>query len=318
MSLVVRDSGNRLLKPSPDGQGGRQAGLTLHRNLIENDQSLLGEDLFMINANPLAKAVPAVTIPPAAIRSRRHRGLQPPRISDRRRLQTAERKDPGLNTSSNRAASQGSHRPRRRLAATVVITAAALEFSALPASAGAAATANASGITRKVGALPQIKAATRPEAGAVRLSTRQRQRLLDQAADAAQDTARSLNLGPHEKVIPKDVIKDADGTIHTRYERTYAGLPETDDVDFLDQKRVRALPVQVQGEPRPAAHRARRPVLPRRRPNPLVYVEVPPEWERIAPERYEQAIAGLPSVRDGFLEARAELMNALNRKGLAC
>lgn len=129
-----------------------------------------------------------------------------------------------MNTSSNRTASQGSHRPRRRLAATVVITAAALAFSALPASAGAA-TANAFGNTRKVGALPQIKATTRPEAGAVRLSTGQRQRLLDQAADAAQDTARSLNLGPREKLIPKDVIKDADGTIHTRYERTYAGLP---------------------------------------------------------------------------------------------
>lgn len=76
-----------------------------------------------------------------------------------------------------------------------------------------------------MGALPQIKATARPEAGAVGLSPGQRQRLLDHAADAAPDTARSLNLGPHEKLIPKDVIKDADGTVHTRYERTYAGLP---------------------------------------------------------------------------------------------
>ncbi|WP_229840571.1 hypothetical protein [Streptomyces brasiliensis] len=76
-----------------------------------------------------------------------------------------------------------------------------------------------------MGALPQIKATTRQGAGAVRLSPGHRQRLLDQAANAAPDTARSLKLGPHEKLIPKDVIKDADRTIHTRYERTYAGLP---------------------------------------------------------------------------------------------
>ncbi|MYW47223.1 peptidase M4, partial [Streptomyces sp. SID161] len=28
-----------------------------------------------------------------------------------------------------------------------------------------------------------------------------------------------------EKLVVKDVVKDADGTLHTRYERTYAGLP---------------------------------------------------------------------------------------------
>ncbi|WP_086728496.1 M4 family metallopeptidase [Streptomyces carpinensis] len=107
----------------------------------------------------------------------------------------------------------------------MVITAAALAFSALPASAGAAPTSDASGGTRKVGALPQIKATARPGAGSAHLSPTQRRRLLDQATNAAPDTAHSLNLGPHEKLIPKDVIQDADGTVHTRYERTYAGLP---------------------------------------------------------------------------------------------
>ncbi|MGI5143144.1 MULTISPECIES: M4 family metallopeptidase [unclassified Streptomyces] len=107
----------------------------------------------------------------------------------------------------------------------MVITAAALAFSALPASAGAASISDASGGTRKVGALPQIKATARPGAGSVHLSPGQRRQLLDQATNAAPDTARSLNLGPHEKLIPKDVIQDADGTVHTRYERTYAGLP---------------------------------------------------------------------------------------------
>ncbi|MGW5422713.1 M4 family metallopeptidase [Streptomyces sp. NPDC003943] len=38
-------------------------------------------------------------------------------------------------------------------------------------------------------------------------------------------TAQSLGLGAKEKLVVKDVIKDADGTVHIRYERTYAGLP---------------------------------------------------------------------------------------------
>ncbi|MFD3516130.1 M4 family metallopeptidase [Streptomyces sp. NPDC058657] len=42
---------------------------------------------------------------------------------------------------------------------------------------------------------------------------------------AAASTARGLGLGSAEKLIARDVIKDPDGTVHTRYERTYAGLP---------------------------------------------------------------------------------------------
>ncbi|MFD0077280.1 M4 family metallopeptidase [Streptomyces sp. NPDC127166] len=38
-------------------------------------------------------------------------------------------------------------------------------------------------------------------------------------------TAQSLGLGAKEKLVVKDVVTDADGTVHTRYERTYAGLP---------------------------------------------------------------------------------------------
>ncbi|MEU1074601.1 M4 family metallopeptidase [Streptomyces sp. NPDC005878] len=38
-------------------------------------------------------------------------------------------------------------------------------------------------------------------------------------------TAQALGLGAQEKLVVKDVIRDADGTVHTRYERTYAGLP---------------------------------------------------------------------------------------------
>ncbi|SEC99013.1 Zn-dependent metalloprotease [Streptomyces sp. 2131.1] len=38
-------------------------------------------------------------------------------------------------------------------------------------------------------------------------------------------TADALKLGGKEKLIARDVIKDANGTVHTRYERTYDGLP---------------------------------------------------------------------------------------------
>ncbi|MFE2022541.1 M4 family metallopeptidase [Streptomyces sp. NPDC059499] len=41
----------------------------------------------------------------------------------------------------------------------------------------------------------------------------------------ATAAAESLGLGSQEKLIVRDVIKDAHGTVHTRYERTYAGLP---------------------------------------------------------------------------------------------
>lgn len=45
------------------------------------------------------------------------------------------------------------------------------------------------------------------------------------AQSDASATADSLGLGGKEKLVVRDVIKDADGTVHTRYERTYDGLP---------------------------------------------------------------------------------------------
>ncbi|WP_436839963.1 M4 family metallopeptidase [Streptomyces althioticus] len=120
---------------------------------------------------------------------------------------------------------QGSRRPGRRLVATAVITAAAVAVSALPASAGTASPDGASGNPRSVGALPQIDATARPGARAVPLPPARRRELLDRAADAAPDTARALKLGSHETLIPKSVVEDADGTVHTHYDRTYAGLP---------------------------------------------------------------------------------------------
>ncbi|MEU3515464.1 M4 family metallopeptidase [Streptomyces sp. NPDC006654] len=64
-----------------------------------------------------------------------------------------------------------------------------------------------------------------PAHAAVRLSPSQRAELLRDASTERAATARSIGLGAQEKLIVKDVVKDADGTLHTRYERTYAGLP---------------------------------------------------------------------------------------------
>ncbi|MGW2848443.1 M4 family metallopeptidase, partial [Streptomyces sp. NPDC001274] len=38
-------------------------------------------------------------------------------------------------------------------------------------------------------------------------------------------TARALGLGPAERLVVKDVLIDADGARHVRYDRTYSGLP---------------------------------------------------------------------------------------------
>ncbi|GAA0395626.1 M4 family metallopeptidase [Streptomyces luteireticuli] len=61
--------------------------------------------------------------------------------------------------------------------------------------------------------------------GAQRQSPDRRTALISEARDGASAAARSLGLGGHERLVVKDVVKDADGTVHTRYDRTYDGLP---------------------------------------------------------------------------------------------
>jgi Zn-dependent metalloprotease len=58
-----------------------------------------------------------------------------------------------------------------------------------------------------------------------KLSPAQRTALIKSASGKAGVTADSLGLGAKEKLVVKDVVKDNDGTLHTRYERTYDGLP---------------------------------------------------------------------------------------------
>ncbi|MFG2958467.1 M4 family metallopeptidase [Streptomyces sp. NPDC048291] len=75
-------------------------------------------------------------------------------------------------------------------------------------------TANASAVDKK------------PLAAAPTLLSNSARTALIQKADAnVAETAQQIGLGAKEKLVVKDVVKDVDGTVHTRYERTYAGLP---------------------------------------------------------------------------------------------
>ncbi|MFC5722569.1 M4 family metallopeptidase [Streptomyces gamaensis] len=60
---------------------------------------------------------------------------------------------------------------------------------------------------------------------ALALSAGQKVSAIQSAQGEAPAAAAKLGLGSKEKLVVKDVVKDADGTVHTRYERTYDGLP---------------------------------------------------------------------------------------------
>ncbi|MEV5509503.1 M4 family metallopeptidase [Streptomyces orinoci] len=64
-----------------------------------------------------------------------------------------------------------------------------------------------------------------PGAQPARLSPSQRAELIRQANATKAKTARELGLSSREKLVVKDTVKDNNGTVHTRYERTYDGLP---------------------------------------------------------------------------------------------
>ncbi|MGW2618864.1 M4 family metallopeptidase [Streptomyces sp. NPDC001500] len=90
---------------------------------------------------------------------------------------------------------------------------------ALGAPTGAATAAPADPGPSRITATPRAGAAATP------LSAARRASLIKAAQSAAGATARRLALGAQEKLLVKDVVRDADGATHTRYERTYAGLP---------------------------------------------------------------------------------------------
>ncbi|MGW5566894.1 M4 family metallopeptidase [Streptomyces tendae] len=65
----------------------------------------------------------------------------------------------------------------------------------------------------------------RPGAEAIGLSPAERERLLAHASTERPDVRRELGAASKEGLVATDVLKDADGTLHTRYRRTWAGLP---------------------------------------------------------------------------------------------
>ncbi|MEU0373161.1 M4 family metallopeptidase [Streptomyces sp. NPDC006283] len=81
-----------------------------------------------------------------------------------------------------------------------------------------------------VAAQPEAPAAAKagkadPGALPKSLTPAQRAELIREASATTAATAKELGLTAKEKLVVRDVTQDRDGTTHTRYERTYEGLP---------------------------------------------------------------------------------------------
>ncbi|PTH84308.1 peptidase M4 [Streptomyces sp. A244] len=106
------------------------------------------------------------------------------------------------------------HTPRRT-AAVALAGVAALIAAAVQSGTATAAPEKA----------PSAASKANPGSESVRLTPAQRAALIREADAAKAETAKDLGLGAKEKLVVRDVLKDRDGTVHTRYERTYDGLP---------------------------------------------------------------------------------------------
>ncbi|WP_328583581.1 M4 family metallopeptidase [Streptomyces sp. NBC_00370] len=114
---------------------------------------------------------------------------------------------------------------RRATAIGALITAAALLSVGVQAG-----TASATADSANAPALPAAlagQAARTADPGALPrdLSPAQRTALIKKADAGKAAKAKELGLGAQEKLVVRDVVQDIDGTTHTRYERTYDGLP---------------------------------------------------------------------------------------------
>ncbi|MDH6219506.1 M4 family metallopeptidase [Streptomyces pseudovenezuelae] len=102
---------------------------------------------------------------------------------------------------------------RTTLAVATAVAAGALLSTGLAAGTASAQTpADSTGNAQLAAAPTSLTAAARTS-------------LLQKAQADVSETAQQIGLGTKEKLVAKDVVKDVDGTVHTRYERTYAGLP---------------------------------------------------------------------------------------------
>ncbi|WP_443041479.1 M4 family metallopeptidase [Streptomyces sp. B21-083] len=118
-------------------------------------------------------------------------------------------------TSSHTSATEFSRSTQRRVATGALVAVTALLVAAVQSGAATAAPEKAPSAAGKV----------IPGAESVKLSPAQRAALLAEANSTKVETARELGLGAKEKLVVRDVVKDGNGTVHTRYERTYEGLP---------------------------------------------------------------------------------------------
>ncbi|MEW2485411.1 M4 family metallopeptidase [Streptomyces sp. NPDC048411] len=107
--------------------------------------------------------------------------------------------------------------PSRRATATGALIAAAALLAVGVQAGTATATPGSATAAATVGA--------RHGALAKQLTPSKRAELIREANASKAATAKELGLGSQEKLVVRDVIQDNDGTTHTRYERTFAGLP---------------------------------------------------------------------------------------------
>ncbi|MFF3420656.1 M4 family metallopeptidase [Streptomyces sp. NPDC002698] len=107
-----------------------------------------------------------------------------------------------------------SHITKRRVAGVALVGVTALLAAAVQSGAASASPEQA----------PRAGGGN-PGAVSMKLTASQRAELIRDADAAKATTARDLGLGSGENLVARDVMKDADGTVHTRYERTYEGLP---------------------------------------------------------------------------------------------
>ncbi|WP_327304463.1 M4 family metallopeptidase [Streptomyces sp. NBC_01298] len=107
--------------------------------------------------------------------------------------------------------------PQRRATTAGALVAAA----ALLAVGIQTGTATADATASKAASVAQVN----PGAENRALSASERATLLAEANSTSAQAAKALGLAGTEKLIVRDVVKDADGTTHTTYERTYNGIP---------------------------------------------------------------------------------------------
>ncbi|MFJ6557381.1 M4 family metallopeptidase [Streptomyces luteogriseus] len=122
-----------------------------------------------------------------------------------------------MRSSSSRRGTSHRRTPHipRRTAAVALVGVAALMAAAVQGGTALAAPEKT----------PPAASKAIPGSESVKLSPAQRAELIRKAEAGKAQTARDLGLGAKEKLVVRDVVKDADGTVHTRYERTYDGLP---------------------------------------------------------------------------------------------